>query len=189
MQKKLAQPLESLNANTLREGVSIINERADSLSAFISSYSQLSHLPEPNKKIVPLIALIQGLVPLFTEGRVVVDASCDIELDVDKSQVEQVLINVFKNGFEAMANISDKEVRVCCFQEGKWQHIIVSDQGMGIANSDNLFVPFYSTKPQGSGIGLALCKQILFNHNGLISLKNKNVGTGVEAIISLPKRW
>ena len=69
----------------------------------------------------------------------------------------------------------------------KYFHIHICDVGTGIANQENLFVPFYSTKPQGSGIGLTLCKQILFNHGGLLTLANRTTASGAEAIISLPK--
>ncbi|MBA6397034.1 ATP-binding protein [Colwellia sp. BRX10-4] len=74
-----------------------------------------------------------------------------------------------------------------CHEDDKYFHIHVCDSGSGIANKNNLFVPFYTTKPQGSGIGLTLCKQILFNHDGLLSLKNRENVAGVEAVISLPK--
>ncbi|MFT5758906.1 MAG: nitrogen fixation/metabolism regulation signal transduction histidine kinase [Alteromonadaceae bacterium] len=71
-------------------------------------------------------------------------------------------------------------------QDEKYLHLLWSDQGSGIANKENLFVPFYSTKPQGSGIGLTLCRQIMFNHGGLIKLTNRKNNNGAQAVISLP---
>jgi len=76
---------------------------------------------------------------------------------------------------------------VFCLADDKYIHIHICDTGTGIANEENLFVPFYSTKPEGSGIGLTLCKQILFNHGGLLTLANRKAVQGAEAVISLPK--
>ena len=80
-----------------------------------------------------------------------------------------------------------KRIEVFCQEDDKYFHIHICDSGSGIANKENLFVPFYSTKPQGSGIGLALCKQILFNHGGLLTLTNRKEVKGAEAIISISK--
>jgi C4-dicarboxylate-specific signal transduction histidine kinase len=82
----------------------------------------------------------------------------------------------------------EKVLSLDCADEGKWQKIIITDQGTGIANFDNLFVPFYTTKKQGSGIGLALCRQIMFNHNGMIKLQNCVNSSGVEALLFFPKQ-
>ena len=77
-------------------------------------------------------------------------------------------------------------ITISCQHESRFLQIIVTDQGQGLANNDNLFVPFYSTKTQGSGIGLCLCRQILFNHGGTISLNNNASGVGAHVILSLP---
>lgn len=198
MRDKLKVAVVEDNTNTtypsLAEGVNIINERAESLSSFIASYSQLYHLPTPNKSRFSLKQLLDNLTPLF--------ASCEIkinyddsretgnqsELDIveaDKNQLEQVLINLFKNALEAMTG-THKVIEVDVEKVGKWQQIKVKDSGSGIANLDNLFVPFYTTKPQGSGIGLSLCRQIMFNHNGLIKLSNRSDKKGAQVVLSLP---
>ncbi|KGJ98087.1 sensor histidine kinase [Thalassotalea sp. ND16A] len=186
MQSKLQKPSEPINTDSLLAGINIINERADSLSTFIASYSQLSHLPQPNKSSFALATLIENLSPLFPEGKIVINDSCAITVAADKSQFEQVLINLFKNALEAMATQDEKIITINCYQQGQWQYIAIIDHGTGIANSDNLFVPFYTTKNKGSGIGLALCKQIMFNHNGSIKLRNTAGHSGVEAVLSLP---
>ncbi|MBA6263005.1 PAS domain-containing sensor histidine kinase [Colwellia sp. Bg11-12] len=184
---------KALNRESLLTGVDIINERASSLSSFIASYSQLSHLPEPNKSRFALQGFISHCIALFSDCRILFpDNSIDLEqvnIYADKAQLEQVFINVFKNAKEAMQRIrsTDKIIEVFCHMDDKYFHIHVCDSGSGIANKNNLFVPFYTTKPQGSGIGLTLCKQILFNHDGLLSLKNRENVAGVEAVISLPK--
>jgi len=189
MQKKLQQTDKEINKVSLLEGISIINERANSLSSFISSYSQLSHLPEPNKTTFPLAALIENIAALFPACSVNNSIGLEHQVEADKNQFEQVLINLVKNAFEAMAKLKNEEkiITINCHQEAKWLHISIVDHGTGIANSDNLFVPFYTTKKQGSGIGLALCRQIMFNHNGLIKLKNARNHSGVEVVLSLPK--
>jgi nitrogen fixation/metabolism regulation signal transduction histidine kinase len=194
MRAKLQDESKPLNRDSLLTGIDIINERSSSLSSFIASYSQLSHLPEPNKIIFSLKIFLNNCVALFSECSIsFLDKYIELDnvnINADKAQLEQVFINVFKNAKEAMdgADKSRKKViDVFCQSDDKYFHIHICDSGSGIANKDNLFVPFYSTKPQGSGIGLALCKQILFNHGGLLTLTNRKESQGAEAIISLPK--
>jgi two-component system nitrogen regulation sensor histidine kinase NtrY len=194
MRSKLKDESKTLNRDSLLTGIDIINERASSLSSFIASYSQLSHLPEPNKSVFVLQGFINNCVALFSDCSIVFPDKY-IELDnvsvnADKAQLEQVFINVLKNAKEAMEGPDKREnkiIDVFCQADDRYFHIHIRDSGSGIANKDNLFVPFYSTKPDGSGIGLALCKQILFNHGGLLSLANRKDTQGAEAIISLPK--
>jgi signal transduction histidine kinase len=83
---------------------------------------------------------------------------------------------------------TSKVIKINYQVDEKYLHLIISDQGCGIANPDNLFVPFYSTKPKGSGIGLSLCRQIMFNHGGIINLRNKANTQGAEAHLCLPLR-
>ena len=170
--------------NSILDGINIINERAESLTHFIASYSQLYHLPTPRKQPFPLLQLLNSLTKLFS-GCVINQTGTDISIEADKSQLEQVLINVIKNAIEATSD-KDKKLEISASVVGKWQQIIIRDFGSGVTNTDNLFVPFYTTKQSGSGIGLALCRQIMFNHNGLIKLHNCEDGTGAEVILSLP---
>jgi len=186
MHKKLHKPLDEQNKQSLLEGIGIINERAESLSTFIASYSQLSHLPKPNFTPFELDSLLNRISALFPSGTFLLSDSCQTLITADKQQFEQVIINLLKNSIEAMNHLDTNEISISCSQDEKWRYISISDNGVGISNSDNLFVPFYSTKSQGSGIGLALCRQIMFNHNGLIKLTNKAEGQGVTALLSLP---
>jgi len=189
MKQKLQDENKPLNRNALSDGVSIIKERADSLSAFIASYSQLSHLPQPNKSHFDLNALVNQQAKLFEDCQlklVANEVAIDTLITADKSQLEQVIINILKNAREAMLQLPDKVFEVSFRRDDKYLQLIISDQGMGIANTENLFVPFYSTKAQGSGIGLTLCRQIIFNHDGLFTLANRAESKGAQAIISLP---
>ncbi|WP_157442996.1 sensor histidine kinase [Colwellia piezophila] len=189
MKKKLQDESKPLNRSSLSEGVSIIKERADSLGAFIASYSQLSHLPQPNKSKFDLNALVIQQAKLFDDCHLQLadDAkTINTQVSADKSQLEQVIINILKNAREAMLQLPNKVFEISYQQDQQYLHLIISDQGMGIANKENLFVPFYSTKPQGSGIGLTLCRQIMFNHDGLIKLTNREGVKGAQAVISIP---
>lgn len=172
MQKKLNNKERSPNAEELLEGVNIINERAESLSNFISSYSQLSHLPKPNKSQLNLAEQINTVVGLFTDCHIQVDNQCDVDLFADKVQLEQVLINLLKNAQEAIQTELNKRIQIKIVKTLQTIEVVITDNGPGINNPENLFVPFYTTKKQGSGIGLALCRQIMFNHNGNINLTN-----------------
>lgn len=190
MQKKLNNKSQAPNVNDLLEGVNIINERAESLSNFISSYSQLSHLPQPNKSQFDLIELINTIAGLFGDCHIEINAEGDTSLFADKVQVEQVLINLLKNAQEAMQTKSVKQIQIAITKTAKAVEVNIQDNGPGISNPDNLFVPFYTTKAHGSGIGLALCRQIMFNHNGNINLINStstisNDANNTGAIASL----
>lgn len=205
MQKKLQKNIQNatseIDKKSLLGGVNIIHERADSLSQFIASYSQLSQLPKPNKLVFKLALMIDNLTTLYPQCKIQNELDTELLIEADKGQLEQVLVNLFKNALEAMSDIDEKVIEVSSTKEGNWQHISIRDFGSGIANLDNVFVPFYTTKAQGSGIGLALCRQIMFNHNGSIKIDNhssyeeSNQGSdqscqkksqGVEVVISLP---
>jgi two-component system nitrogen regulation sensor histidine kinase NtrY len=187
MKSKLLNTNDEQQKESLLEGIGIINERASSLGEFIASYSQLAHLPKPNLSAFNLSMMIDKLATLYPICKVNSLIDPTLKVDVDKNQFEQVLINVFKNAVEAMNQLDEKLIEVSCKQEGVWLHIIIRDHGVGIANLNNVFVPFYTTKNKGSGIGLTLCRQIMFNHNGLIKLKNADEkSTGVVVTLSLP---
>jgi len=187
--KSLTTP-KQLNTESFLDGVNIINERANALTNFITRYSQLSHLPKPVLARVEITPLLEELAALFPNCTINIMQSCDVCIDVDREQIPQVLINVLKNAQEAMEKCEQPSLVINYVEDQQWQHLSIKDNGVGIANSDNLFVPFFTTKQQGSGIGLALCRQIMFNHHGIIKLHNyKNSQQkvqGVEVILSFP---
>lgn len=189
IEKKLQTNLQNSNAldpKSLLDGINIINERADTLSEFIASYSQLAHLPKPIISALNLYEVLNKLVLLFPDCQFIIDRNSDVQVHADKKQLEQVLINLFKNAVDAMTETTRKTIAISYRQERQWQQIVITDCGCGIANFDNVFVPFYTTKTHGSGIGLALCRQIMFSHNGQIKIQNRVDSQGVEVLLSLP---
>ena len=111
----------------------------------------------------------------------------DFSIQAEQHQLEQVFINLFKNAREAMAECEQKHIAIdASFDEHKLV-INIRVHGTGIANSENLFIPFYTTKRSGSGIGLALCQQILNNHDSTIQLRNRAGKRGAEVVVRLPR--
>jgi len=169
----------------LLEGLSVIKERSQSLSHFIERYRQFTGLPEPDKRPIDLKEMMESLRLLFTNREISLESSEKLVLRADPHQIQQLLVNLLKNADEAMPDPAGK-ISINWKQTGDYIHIQIEDEGVGLASSENLFVPFYTTKSQGSGIGLALCRQIAFNHHGDIILKNRDGGKGVEVVITIP---
>lgn len=177
------------HADDLASGLSLIAERTRGLSEFVNSYKQLAKLPEPKTQHVSLLELVTKIKILFSPQVIVIDTETDLYLHIDPVQIEQVLINLCKNAFEAMArNNPSGCIYIYWCVSGGHCHLTLKDQGPGISNPENLFVPFYSTKKQGSGIGLVLCRQIIEGHNGHLSVTNRSDKVGCCATIELPIR-
>lgn len=173
-------------------GLHIIAQRAKGLGAFVNSYKQLAKLPPPTLETIDVAELLHSIDMLFPEKSISVNVKQNGQVNLDKSQMQQVLINLVKNAFEAMASIKEnsREVVITSQLTSSLLTIDVIDKGQGIANYDNLFVPFYTTKKQGSGIGLLLSRQVVEAHGGRLSLKNNslknNSGPGCTANIEIP---
>ena len=165
----------------VQSGLSIIQDRATSLKRFILGYRELTHLPEPKKQIIDLVSVIEQLV-LLLKYPLKLNLPNELKINLDASQIEQCLINLLKNAFEAGG--PDKEIELNLLVN---EQVIIEilDKGDGIQNSDNLFVPLFTTKQQGTGIGLPLCKQIIQAHNGQLQLTNRKSG-GCRVVIKLP---
>lgn len=171
----------------LLEGLNIIAERSNGLSQFVNSYKQLARLPEPNKQEVSLIQLLHKIVSLFEGQSIIIQSQQDLTILLDPLLIEQALINILKNALESMQQAeSNGSVQIEWSCEQSILKLNVKDEGTGINNPDNLFVPFYTTKPQGSGIGLVLCRQIIEAHRGQLTLTNRRNVQGCHAIITLP---
>ncbi|MBU2972392.1 GHKL domain-containing protein [Pseudoalteromonas sp. C2R02] len=176
-----------MHKENLVDGLSIIAQRANNLTNFVNSYKQIAHLPEPKKAQTDFHDLINKIIPLYQNNQIQIIPSEYVKLLIDPVQIEQVIINLIKNAVESI-NSTDNGGNIEInwqLNQGRFQ-LFIRDQGAGISNESNLFVPFYTTKKQGSGIGLVLCRQILEVHNGKLSLSNRTDETGCLATIDLP---
>jgi two-component system, NtrC family, nitrogen regulation sensor histidine kinase NtrY len=169
----------------LRRGLRVIHERSDALSRFMRDYSRLTRLPKPQLRPTDLGTLVRTAAGLETRALIEIEPGPEITLNVDPDQLQQVLINLIRNAVDASLDTGGC-VKVGWSRNGHWISLVVQDEGPGIANPGNLFVPFFTTKPAGSGIGLVLSRQIAEAHGGNLSLRNRAHGKGCEAIIQLP---
>lgn len=172
-------------------GLEIIEARAEGLNRFMQSYARLAKLPAPNKQPCEIGPLLRRIVSLETRTAVQLVEGPDLTANIDAAQVEQVVINLMKNAVEAAPEAGQPGEPTCCVRVGWRRHagaleVFVEDDGPGIANPQNLFVPFFTTKPSGSGIGLVLCRQIAENHGGALTLQNREGTAGCLALLRLP---
>lgn len=182
----LADMLRSGQAESpeVLEALGLIGDRADSLARFVATYSQLARLPAPSRRAVDLRALAARLVGTGPFEGVVLEAPDGVVLDLDAGQIEQALINLLKNAVEAGSAPSAVTLRID--RTPALVSVAIADDGAGIANPENLFVPFFTTKPEGSGIGLALSRQIVEAHGGTLTLANRDDAAGAVATVTLP---
>jgi nitrogen fixation/metabolism regulation signal transduction histidine kinase len=188
-------PVESgpnLNRD-LQRGLAVIEDRAASLNRFLQAYQQLSSLPAPRLDAVALRPLIERVVLLEQRLAVRLEAGPEVVLHVDPDQIQQALINLLQNAVDASIEASqqeggDAEVSVTWQVDSAQVAVRITDNGLGLLNPVNLFVPFYTTKPKGTGIGLALAQQIVIVHKGSVSLTNRADGRGCVAEVRLPLR-
>lgn len=165
-----------------RVGLGIIHERSESLGRFMGAYARLARLPPPTRRSVEFAPIVQRAASLHGE-RVAVEPGPAVQVSIDADQIEQVMINLVKNAVEAAG---DGGVRVRWREADGSLVAEVEDDGPGIARTENLWVPFFTTKPGGTGIGLVLCREIVENHGGTITLENRDDAHGCIARVSLP---
>jgi nitrogen fixation/metabolism regulation signal transduction histidine kinase len=169
-----------------RRGLGVIESRADALHRFVQSYRKLAQLPPPQFRQVSLGPLLERVVLLEQRLAVQLDPGPAVTLQADSDQLEQMFINLLANAVDASLANGAQPVRASWQVTASAVSVAIEDRGLGIANSENLFVPFYTTKPAGSGVGLALAQQIARAHGGEISLLNREDGSGARATIRLP---
>ena len=169
----------------VRQGLSVISNRAGSLSRFMTSYAILARLPGPRHNTVDVPSWVRRTAQLETRVHVNVQEAEAIDVVGDGDQLDQLLINLVRNAADASLETGGG-VAVGWQANGAWLHLWVRDEGYGIADSSNLFVPFFTTKPDGSGIGLALSRQIAEAHGGSLTLENRADREGCEALLRLP---
>jgi signal transduction histidine kinase len=193
--KSLAASLESLLRrdppppdwqDDARSGLHSIASRADSLSRFLQAYTRLTKLPPPQKQDIDLAELVQRVAELEPRLNVKVVSGPKTRIHADAAQLEQLLINLVHNAVDAALE-THGNVAIGWREENDSVEIFVQDEGPGVMNTANLFVPFFTTKPDGSGIGLPLSRQIAEAHGGSLVLMNRRTGRGAEALLRLPR--
>ena len=169
------------NYPVMRQGMQTIHRRSKGLLEFVENYRKLTRLPAPVRRPVAVRELLQDLQKLFSEEYIRIELPEAVRiLQIDRTQIEQVLINLIKNAKEACSRKEHPRIEVKMLPALSWQCLItVSDNGEGILPEvqDKIFVPFFTTKPSGSGIGLSLCKQVMNRHGGNITVQS-TVGKG-----------
>ncbi len=163
----------------MRQGMKTIHRRSEGLLEFVENYRRLTRLPAPERRPVSMRELLADLQKLFTEEYIhIVLPQIDRTLQIDRSQIEQVLINLIKNAKEAcLRRQAETEeylphIEVAVQPSSTWSCLLtINDNGCGIRSDvlDKVFVPFFTTKQNGSGIGLSLCKQVMNRHGGNIT--------------------
>ncbi len=169
----------------LRRGLAVICSRSESLTRFLNAYSRLARLPAPRLVPVDIPALVRRVAGLETRLPVAVHSGPPLEVQADADQLEQLLINLVRNAADAALETSGG-VQVGWSRNGTNLEVIVEDEGPGIPDTANLFVPFFTTKPGGTGIGLVLSRQIAEAHGGSLILENRKNTHGCRARLRLP---
>jgi nitrogen fixation/metabolism regulation signal transduction histidine kinase len=192
--KSIAGSLESLLVreprpldwhDDMQRGLSIIGSRSESLSRFMQAYAHLARLPPPRFAPVQIGALVRRVAELETRMTVKILPGAELVVQADGDQLEQLLINLQRNAVDAALQTGGG-VSVGWIKNTNHFTLSIEDEGPGLSNTTNLFVPFFTTKPGGSGIGLVLSRQIAEAHGGTLTLTNRRRGTGCEARLQLP---
>jgi len=192
--KSIAQSLENLIktdprpddwTDDMARGLNVIATRSESLSRFMSAYARLAKLPPPKFGAVEVNALLRRVSNLETRMPVFFEECPPLTIQGDSDQLEQVLINLVRNAVDAAQETSGR-VFIRHTRTNVTVEISVRDEGPGLSNTNNLFVPFFTTKRGGSGIGLVLSRQIAEAHDGTLTLQNAPDGPGCIARLALP---
>jgi nitrogen fixation/metabolism regulation signal transduction histidine kinase len=169
----------------MQRGLGVIVTRAAALNRFLDAYSRLARLPRPQLEPLGVGPLIKRVVTLETRLEIGLIAGPEITIRADGDQIEQLLINLLRNAVDASLETGGG-VNVGWSKLRSIVEIWVADEGPGLSNTSNLFVPFFTTKPGGSGIGLVLSRQIAEAHGGTLILENRENGPGCKARLRLP---
>jgi two-component system, NtrC family, nitrogen regulation sensor histidine kinase NtrY len=192
--KSIAGSLRSLVARPTRDpdweqdltsGLQVIEGRSEALGRFMSAYAQLARLPRPRLAPVTVDEWVRRVAALETRLPVRVSAGPPVVINADGDQLDQLLINLVRNAADAALETSGG-VEVCWQTGGGLLEVVVEDEGPGLPESGNLFVPFFTTKTNGSGIGLVLSRQIAEAHGGALVLEPRPGVRGAQARLRLP---
>ena len=177
----------------ISQGLKIIKRRSYHLTEFVDTYRKLAELPLPQKERINLTTIIQQTLLLFEQEfsskkiEIQFNHSNKININADKQQIEQVIINLLSNCLYALVDIDNPQITITLLEEINRVHLTVSDNGIGISKEikDNIFVPYFTTRKDGSGIGLTLSRSIIEAHNGSIHFKSKIGNTSFQVTFVL----
>lgn len=169
----------------VQQGLSLIEERSGALGRFLRAYAQLARLPKPQPKPLNVAPLIGRIVELEKRLPVRLLGGPDLTVIADSDQLEQLLINIVRNAVDASLETKGG-VTIGWRAVEEWLEVVIDDEGKGLPDTSNLFVPFFTTKPNGSGIGLALSRQIAEAHRGTLTLENRAGAPGCRATLRIP---
>jgi nitrogen fixation/metabolism regulation signal transduction histidine kinase len=172
----------------LHQGLKVIAGRSKALSRFMASYARLAQLPEPQLEPLDVEEWVRRVADLETRIAVEIVAGPPLRIPADGDQLDQLLINLLGNAVDA-AMETGGGVKVSWSQRNGYAQVLelcIDDEGPGLPDRRNLFVPFFTTKPAGSGIGLVLSRQIAEAHGGSLTLENRRPGPGCRARLRLP---
>jgi len=172
-------------AAEIQDGLNLIETRSGALGRFLRAYAQLARLPKPQQKRLRVGPIAHRIAELEHRRPIVVKGTEPLEINADADQLEQLLINIVRNAVDATLETSGN-VWIDWKQVDGAAQITVEDEGPGLPDTSNLFVPFFTTKPSGSGIGLALSRQIAEAHGGTLTLENRTEGRGCRAVLRIP---
>jgi nitrogen fixation/metabolism regulation signal transduction histidine kinase len=177
------------SADDIREAITTIGRRSEGMIQFVSRYRELLHVPEPASEDIGVCELLQNVATLLQPTMESIEISVSVtpeslQIFADRQLIDQVLINVVKNAGDALAKTNDAHIALCGKLDIGRVIISVADNGPGIPEEDvdQVFIPFFTTKRDGSGIGLSLSRQIMTAHNGEIALETGATGTTVRLV-------
>src|SRR3954462_12156965 len=172
-------------AAEIQDGLNLIETRSGALGRFLRQYAQLAKLPKPQERPIQILPLARRIAELENRLPIQVRASSDVQVEADPDQLEQLLINIVRNAGDATVKPGG-QVWIDWSKVDGFLQLTVEAEGPGLPETSNLFVPFFTTKPQGSGIGLALSRQIAEAHGGTLALENRTPERGCRATLRLP---